>query len=300
VGSSINKTTENGRIASKIEKTYMTQSNVPYFKSIVLERLSSATLPLALLVAGLVLAQPPANAADRPISDFISRQGTYCLGLDAQGNVSCEASGYNGGADCFLFLPPTPNFVGQSDPQAGISASTDYAGLMNQTLISLSGGTKSLGTTMSGTVTEVLQPDGSAEVTVMLTTQNALTWAVQGFDFAASPLLFGHRVRDVAAGADAAVGTSHLKVIFKNSGLGAPLPDLEELLFCRLQGVKLISFQIRAEGTIRAAVGITDGTPGFLQTTQTGLIGTAFQNGFKGRLYDAFPAEHIIIRPTGK
>lgn len=38
--------------------------------------------------------------------------------------------------------------------------------------------------------------DGRAEVTVILHTKNALTWVVDGDDFANGELLFGHRVPD--------------------------------------------------------------------------------------------------------
>ncbi len=248
----------------------------------------------------LVSLATQAIASQRPLSDFVSRQGSYCLVMNPDGSPNCQTSHYGAGAGCFLFLPPTPNFTGWSDPNAQLSASVDYAGLMDQTLQTMTGGAKSLGTSFSGMVSERPQADGTAEVTVILDTHNALTWVVQGFDYAADPLVFGHRVQDVASGATPALGDSHLKIVFNNSRPGALLPDVEELFFCRLQDVKFASFEVRAAGTLGPASGQPDGTPGFMQTTQTGVIGAAFRNNFNGRLYDAFPAEHIRVHAAGQ
>src|SRR5262249_25335776 len=132
------------------------------------------------------------QAGQRPITDFLSRQGKYCLQQDASGNFDCSASHYvddttSGG--CFLFLPPVANYTGWFDPK-GTSCSFDYAGLADAAL----GG--QLGTVADGTINEIPQPDGSAIVKVLLHTRNALAFAVQGFDFS-GPLLFGHRVTEI-------------------------------------------------------------------------------------------------------
>src|SRR5713101_5926879 len=63
----------------------------------------------------LALLTLEAAAGTRPITDFTSSQGTYCLKLDKAGNIDCTASSY-GGSRCFLFVPPQPNVVGWSDP----------------------------------------------------------------------------------------------------------------------------------------------------------------------------------------
>jgi len=82
----------------------------------------------------------------------------------------------------------------------------DYAGLANDYLKEFG---KDLGTTTTGMIIERRLSDGRAEDTVLLTTNNALTWVIQGCaDFATQPLLFGHRVTDILAGQDAAVGDS--------------------------------------------------------------------------------------------
>jgi len=98
--------------------------------------------------------QPNAIAAQRPISDFVSRQGTYCLVFNTDGSVNCQP---RTGEGCFLFLPPTPNFTGFSDPNAQLSASVDYAGLMNETLQSLTGGQCRLGQASAGQSPNVLR-----------------------------------------------------------------------------------------------------------------------------------------------
>jgi hypothetical protein len=46
---------------------------------------------------------------------------------------------------------------------------------------------------------------------------------------------------------------------------------------------------------------VPEGTPGRLEVTQTGLIGTSSIASLRSRLaIDAFPAEKIIIRATGR
>src|ERR1043166_1331918 len=64
--------------------------------------------------------QPNAIAGQRPITDFISRQGKFCVQLDASGNVDCAASQYlddTTGGGCFLFIPPVANYTGWFDPK---------------------------------------------------------------------------------------------------------------------------------------------------------------------------------------
>ena len=250
---------------------------------------ATALIPLLLAVATLT-----ATAAQRPITDFTSRQGAYCLQFDSSGNVDCAASGYNnhrGG--CVLFVPPQPNVGGWIDPKTSVFTLVDYAGLAD----SLLGG--ALGTTLDGSVTEVPLPDGRAEVTVLLHTQNALTWASDVSASFPGPLLFGHLLSDVINGQDAALGSSLLQLKFKNTAPGAPLPDLIQLIFCPNTGQELttLSFRAQATGTLRAASGVPDGTSGRLEVAQTGLLGVASVANSNSRVaLDAFPAEHIVIQ----
>jgi len=253
--------------------------------------LRASTFSVMLLAAGLGPWAESASAGQRRIGDFLSRQGKFCNQLDANGFVDCVASHYvedttSGG--CFLFIPPVADYTGLSDPKAAISASFDYAGLANAKL----GG--SLGTTMDGSIDEVPQADGSVIVHVVLHTQNAMAFAVQGFDFN-GPLLFGHRAAEILAGAEASLGSCTLKLVFHNPAPGAPLPDAEELLFCRGADLVFFYFIGQSDGAL------ANGQPGQLQVTQTGLIATSAKANPKSRVaFDAFPAEHIIVQGTGR
>ena len=251
-----------------------------------------------LVSATATLAQ--GKTVQRPIEDFVSAQGTFCFP--------------DGSGGCVLFVPPIGNFIGwdtlqEVPPQQGNvqpvrCASVDYAGLANAKVEELSGGTISFGTTTSGTIMEHPLADGRAQVTVRLHTKNALTWVVSGgdndaCDYATDPLLFGHRVPDVLAGADAALGESFLQVKFINTAPRAPLPDLEQLIFAPELGQEFpsfISFTTRADGTLRGNFGVPDGTPGRAEVIQTGL----FMTKFKGATGDAFPAERINLNAVGR
>jgi len=250
----------------------------------------TALTPLVLAAATLTT-----TAAQRPISDFISQQGAFCLKSDANGNVDCAASGYHG-TGCTLFVPPQPNVGGWIDPNTALFTLVDYAGLADGLL----GG--ALGTTVDGSITEVPLANGRAQVNVLLHTQNALTWASDVSASFPGPILFGHLLSDVIKGQDAALGSSLLQLKFTNTAPGAPLPDLIQLIFCPTAGQELttLSIRVQATGTLRAASGMPDGTSGRLEMTQTGLIGVASIANPNSRVAsDAFPAEHIIIQATG-
>jgi hypothetical protein len=239
-----------------------------------------------LLAAGLGSLAESAMAGQRPIGDFLSRQGKFCIQLDANGFVDCSASHYvadTTGGGCFIFIPPVADYTGWFDPK-GTSASFDYAGLANAAL----GGR--LGTTIDGSVDEIPQVDGTVVVKVVLQTRNALAFAVQGFDFN-GPLLFGHRVAEILAGAQPSVGSSTLNLVFRNAAPGAPLPDIEELFFCRFTDLLFVSFVGQSGGLLAS------GQPGRLEVTQTGVLQAfAHANPNSRVARDAFPAEHIIIR----
>ena len=247
-------------------------------------------------VLGLtVIISPAVNAGQRPITDFTSRQGAYCLKFGAEG-IDCAASSY-GGVGCDLFVPPQPNVSGWLDPNALFFVLADYAGLAN----ALVGG--AFGTTLEGSVNEVPLADGRAAVSVLLRTKNALIWASDVSSSFPGPTLFGHRLDEVMAGGDAALGESLLQLTFKNTALGASLPDLLQLTNCPDPGQELevLSFRARANGTLRAAFGVPDGTPGQLEIVQTGLIRVARVSNPNSRVaLDAFPAEKVVIQARGK
>jgi hypothetical protein len=67
------------------------------------------------------------------------------------------------------------------------------------------------------------------------------------------------------------------------------------------QALQLLAIRASSSGPLREAFGVPEGTPGRLEVTQTGLIGTAaIANPHSRVALDAFPVEHIIIRATGK
>jgi hypothetical protein len=223
--------------------------------------------------------RPAAAATQRSIADFVAAQGTYCLD--------------DGAGGCVLFVPPVANFFAWAAP-SNLAAAVDYAGLADASLGYV------LGTTTSGTVTERPLDDGRAEVSVVLRTDSALSWAIAGtypnaFDYRGAPLLFGARVPDVLAGATPALGQSQLTVVFVNPEPGAPLPDLLDLVGTRFADVRSIAFRASAAGALRAAFGVPDGAPGRLAVAQTALFAT----GFHGAVADGFPAERVELHAVG-
>ena len=211
---------------------------------------------LSLAVLCMVLAFAPlAQAGDgwqkRPLADF----------LDAQGTTS-------------MFVPPVPDYVGWADGDVITFALVDYAGLANAWIENETGGAQSLGTRVGGKVKERATHDGRAEVRVQLETKNALAWAflVKDADFENdplpflnTPLAFGARAQDVvAAGAAPALGKAEFDITFMNSALGAPLPDLVQLVNDTKPGQTPLTFTFEAQA--RGAK--PDGTPARLRIRQ--------------------------------
>jgi hypothetical protein len=251
------------------------------------------------LIVSLVLSSSMALAAgkttQRPLSDFLSTQGTYCTD--------------DGNGGCFVYVPPDKNFLGwttvfdpnklpvvPSRPQPPLFAGVDYAGLATEAYA------PGKAPNISGTVTERVLKDGRAEVTVLLHTKNANAWVIEldpagdvAGQVANKPTLFGHRPRDVAAGDGQALGNSLLHVVFIIDKPGAPLPDL--LKINGTPDLTFLAFTMSASGPLTAQYDdVVEGTPGKCTIVQTGLVG----NG-KGRaLSDAFPVEDINLSVVGK
>lgn len=249
-----------------------------------------------------------AAATQRPISDFLSVQGTFCIAPPAGGSCEDLGASLDPASGCCLFVPPTPNFFGWFDPASLNFASFDYAGLAAANILALSGGTIDLGTTMSGSVTERPLPDGRAEVHVRLLTRRALAWAFNfnetdcppGNPFATCALRFGYRPVEVLAGATPALGDLLHHMVIINTAPGAPLPDLVQVGFAPAPGQEFQthSFYSRASGALRAPFGVSEGTPGRLENTQTGLVGLVGTP--QAPSFDGFPAEHIKIYAVGQ
>ena len=229
--------------------------------------------------ATVVLAQ--GRAVQRPIEDFVDAQGTYCID--------------DGAGGCWLFVPTVKNFIGWSSPD--LCASVDYAGLASAKWGEL------FGTTTGGSITERPLADGRVEVDVRLHTRNALTWVIEpeedgSCDYANGSLLFGQRYPQGSDWGNAALGESLLQVKFINTAPGAQLPDLIQLFFFPEpeQEVRSILFTSRADGTLREAYGVADGTPGRVEVIQTGL----FMTNWMGATEDGFPVENINLMVVGQ
>ena len=257
---------------------------------------------LLLSFAALIIA-PSIHAGNiRPIEDFLDRQGTYCIDLNFAGSYEGQIVDGNFVGNCatgappLLFVPPIANFLGFSDPAEGYSSSVDYAGLADF----WAGG--AFGTSFSGTVIERPLADGRAMVTVLLNTENALTWVVDGADFANDPLLFGSRAPEAAAGADSAPGRVHFSLKFINTAPGADLPDVLQLFVFPDPGQEVVSLKSnnQAFGPLREAFGVADGTAGSAHGVQTGLLGNP-QCGADSpsAVADCFPAERIFLQVMG-
>lgn len=221
------------------------------------------------------------SAAPRPLSDFLSAQGSTNI-----------------------FVPPVPDFIGWLSAFASPPvrfAAVDYAGLAAK-YVQDNGG-PALGTQLSGSVNERRLPDGRAEVIVNLDFTNALTWAFV-FDpagpidqVATAPLIFGYRAQDLVTNPGLTPGLSagHLQAKFNNTAPGAPLPDLVSfILGSTAPGQELLSISFRSDGLgpLRTSFGVPDGTAGICVVTQTGL----FMTPFKGAVGDGFPAERVEVR----
>lgn len=116
------------------------------------------TLVTALVMPTLALAQPD-PVTHRPLSDFLSQQGTFCPSLP---HVNCPGFGAN-------YL----GFTGYN-PQLrdlGFPLFYDRFGGMDYAGIEPVAG--ALGTTTTGTVTERRRTDGKYEVRIQLHTRNA-------------------------------------------------------------------------------------------------------------------------------
>jgi hypothetical protein len=238
----------------------------------------------ALLFGSGASADGPAKK--RPLSDFLSTQGSQNI-----------------------YIPPVPDYWGWVAPPPGVktpapsyvggnSASCDYAGLANKWLVANGG--PDLGTTFSGSVTERLQSDGRILVQVELHTKKALTFGLRITapdygNFATDPLIFGARAQDVLAGAKPGIGECHASFAWLQSP-GA-LVDFNHTEGNASFAYVKLSMRANASGPLTALAGYgPDGTPGTLIISQTGIFGTSF----KGATADAFPAEFVEVRGSGR
>jgi hypothetical protein len=247
------------------------------------------------IVAGSLFAPRSVGAAgptrQRPLSDFLSTQGTFCPD-DGQGG-------------CTIFVPPAPNFLGWSTRADAsnhvLFSGVDYAGLANAFF------QNAFGTVVDGMVTERPLSDGRAEVRVALMTRNANTWVID-LDLngdvlgqiAAKPTLFGQRP---GSGGGHALGSAKLDAVFLNTAPGAALPDLLQLMNAPAPGqeFEFLAFNGEATGPLTAQFGVAEGTLGRCNQRQSGLFATALRVNQNSRVaLDAYPAEFIVLHRIGR
>ncbi|OGA46723.1 MAG: hypothetical protein A3G24_22440 [Betaproteobacteria bacterium RIFCSPLOWO2_12_FULL_62_13] len=188
------------------------------------------------------------KTVQRPLQDFLSVQGTFCYP--------------DGAGGCRIFNPGIPNFLLWTDVQWSRRTAFDYAGLV-----------PGFGTVVTGSVTETRQKDGRALVKVGLDASNAFNWVVSGNDTATSPVIFGNRIDAVQVGAAPALGGSSFRIEFFNSAMGAPLPDLVQMLAFPNSGPTLRSLTFTSDsfGELHADFGVPEATPGEATVTMLNL-----------------------------
>jgi hypothetical protein len=191
----------------------------------------------------------PKHTVVRPLSDFLDVQGTFCFP--------------DGTGGCLIFNPGIPNFLTWRDVSRNRRAAVDYAGFLGE-----------FGTVVTGTVSETELKDGRAFARINFDTTNAFSWVVDGNNTATSPVILGNRLDAVQAGAEPALGNSLFRIEFFTSGMGAPLPDLIQLLaFPGAGSSSLRSFTFTADimGELHEAFGVAEGTPGEATITMLNL-----------------------------
>lgn len=228
-------------------------------------KVSACCLAL-LFVTAITFANPcAAQTTSRPLSDFLSAQGTTSN-----------------------FTPPIPDFWGWYDNPGFIYfAAVDYAGLAANYLATHGG--PNLGTVITGGITETVQPDGTVEVTVTLNARNALAWACPASeDWATFPTVFGSRAITLLTNPNAPIAlvNSQLKITFINPAPGAPLPDMSDFWGPRYPDLRNVTYSSNGSGPL------SGGGNGRLKIVQTGLM--AAQG--KGPNWDGWPAEIVTIK----
>lgn len=198
--------------------------------------------------AGPLVGKNCLHVSTRPLSDF----------LDAQGTTS-------------LFFPPVQDMLAWTDGPFINFGLVDYAGLANAYIEATTG--TSLGTKVSGTVLECARDDGTALISVVLSTQKALGFAqsIQAlinndFNFLNTPTIFGAKAQDVVDGADPALGPAHFRTTFVIEYPGGPLPDIRIAFQENIPDVRPITLDFRS-----TTVGtLPDGTRARLRIQQVG------------------------------
>jgi len=182
----------------------------------------------------------------------------------------------------FLDVVPPLAAAGSGDPATGNFLVIDAFGKRNAFF------NLNLGTTVTGLVTIQDQGDGTEKVTVSLHTKNAICW---GFNGNGDPA-FGYRPVDVLNNlGPASLGDALTRIDFTQPTGPLQPPPFDFTTF---------SATVMCDGQLRFGSGYPDGTPGFAQTTQTGLFDTGVPSGCPPEKdADCFPAEKVQFKATG-
>jgi hypothetical protein len=185
-------------------------------------------------------------------------------------------------SDFLNLLTPTASQAWQ-DPITGDLIRFDTYGKLNSLY------NFNLNTTVTGKYTVRILTDGTQQVSVNIQTRNALCY---GFNVN-NEILFGYSRLELLNGLGPAAlgsGTTRLEYAPQPSGSFNPNGELETIFTT-----------IKCDGLLRAPSGFPEGTPGFAQTTQTGLFNTGVPTGcpLEGDA-DCFPAEKVQFKPVGQ
>ncbi|MFB3908858.1 MAG: hypothetical protein ACE15D_10685 [Candidatus Eisenbacteria bacterium] len=222
------------------------------------------------------------QAVQRPFSDYTSTQGTYCV-PDGMGG-------------CIDYEPPLKNFVCWSNSDFILNFMFEYLGNADRWLQQESGGAMSLGTDITGNLTERTLPDGRALIHLRVHARNILAWVAEIEDYYLDPLIFGSRVTDVLAGAPPALGDFYMDLDFINPQPGAPIPDLFQLLLFTEPDQEILHATIHMEATgyLHEGSGYPEGTYARVRAVQ--IFPRAPEGGYEPT---GWPVESIDIQPIG-
>lgn len=247
-----------------------------------LQSLVALSLVAAVLLAAAMTALPAwADATTTySVEDWVLAQGS-CTDLD--NDTVCGEDPDD------LYVPPTRNFLGWTDPAQGRLSGIDYAGVAARYLEYECAQSIDLETSFGGSVKARDVGDGQALVTVVLHTKNALAWVSDDpngtYDFANTPLLFGARAGDVCTdGATPSVVDTTLKVQYY-APLDDPIVDIGTFAY----PFRTLSFQASGKGLL------ADGSTGKLTVSEVGI----FQTQSQSPSFDGFPVEFINLHPVG-
>ena len=252
--------------------------------SCIVSRIAALGLGITIGIVGdASSAWAQGKTATRPIGDWLSAQG------------SCTSVPVNYAANYFSWTgKPAPNGL------VNLLATMDYAGVDAAAL--------GLPTAITGTVIEGALADGRTRVKVKVVARDALTY-VQEFDGSTiGSLVFGTTPDDVSGGASPTLGKASFELEYVVArSLGDPMEDVFAGFFvqfgepgwvCSPETPPIAFEDLHFLGFAGTAGGpCADGSASQFSVVQTGLIGAALTNGFRGALGDAFPAEFITIRP---